>query len=88
MEILEAETIKQEEIKKKIKEYLSRTRKLLETKPYSRNLIKGISFWAVPLVRYSGPFLNGTMEKFKQIDQETRKFMTIHKALYLRDDVD
>ena len=42
--ILEADTIKQAEIKEKIKkEYLRRTRKLLETKLHNRNLIKGIN---------------------------------------------
>ena len=42
---------------KKKKECLRRTRKLLETKLASRNLIKGINTCAVLLVRYSGPFL-------------------------------
>ena len=52
--ILEADTIKQVEMKEKIqKEYLRRTRKLLETKLSSRNLIKWINTWAVSLVRYS-----------------------------------
>ena len=56
--ILEADTIQQMEMKNKIqKEYLRRTRKLLETKHSSRNLIKGMNTWAVPHVRYSGPFL-------------------------------
>ena len=56
--IMEADTIKQVEMKDKIqKEYLRRIRKLLETKLSSRNLIKGINTWAVPFVRYSGPFL-------------------------------
>ena len=56
--ILEVDTIKQVEMKNKIqKEYLRRSRKLLETKLSSRNLIKGINTWAVPLVRYLGPFL-------------------------------
>ena len=42
--ILEAETIKQVEMKAKIKkEYLRRTRKLLEKKLYSRDLVKGIN---------------------------------------------
>ena len=42
--ILEADTIKQVEMKDKIqKEYLRRTRKLLETKLSSGNLIKGIN---------------------------------------------
>ena len=51
--IPEADTIKQVEIKDKIqKEYLRRTRKLLETKLSSRNLIKGINTWALLLVRY------------------------------------
>ena len=49
--ILEADTIKQVEMNDKIrKEYLRRTRKLLETKLSSRNLIKGINTSAVPLV--------------------------------------
>ena len=56
--ILETDTIKQVEMKDKIrKEYLRRTRKVLETELSSRNLIKGINTWAVPHVRYSGPFL-------------------------------
>ena len=85
--ILEADTIKQAEVKEKIqKEYLRRTRKLLETKLNSRNLIKGINAWAVPLVRYSGPFLKWTRDE--QMDQRTRKLMTMHKVLHPRDDVD
>ena len=44
--ILEADTIKQVQMKDKIqKQYLRRTRKLLETRPSSRNLIKGINTW-------------------------------------------
>ena len=63
--ILEADTIKQMEMKDKIrKEYTRRIRKLLETKLPSRNLIKGIDTWAVPLVRYSGPFLKWTRDKW------------------------
>ena len=53
--ILEADTIKQVQMKDMIqKEYIRRTGKLLETKLSSRNLIKGINTWAVPLVIYSG----------------------------------
>ena len=56
--ILDADIIKQVQMKDKIqKEYLRRTRKLHETKLSGRNLIKRINTWAVPLVRYSGPFL-------------------------------
>ena len=87
--ILEADTIKQVEMKEKIKkEYLRKTRKLLETKLSCRNLIQGINTWAVPLVRYSEPFLMWIREELKQMDQITRKLMTMHKALHHRDDVD
>ena len=87
--ILEADTIKQVQMKDTIwKEYLRRTRKLLETKLSSRNLIKGMNTWAVPLVRYSGPFLKWTREELKQMDQRTRELMTMHKALHPRDDID
>ena len=82
--ILEADTIKQVQMKDWIrKEYLRRTRKLLS----SRNLIKGINTWAVPLVRYSRPFLKWTREELKKMDQRTRKLMIMHKVLHPRDDV-
>ena len=87
--ILEADAIKEVQMKDTIRtEYLRRTRKLLETKLSSRNLVKGINNWAVPLVRYSGPFLEWTRKELKQMDQRTRKLMTMHKALHPRDDVD
>ena len=87
--ILEVVTIKQVQMKDKIwKEYLRRTRKLLEIKLCNRNLIKGINTWAVPLVRYSGPFLKWTRDELKQMDQRTRKLLTMHKALHPIDVVD
>ena len=87
--ILEVDTIKQVEMKDKIqKEYLRRSRELLETKHSSRNLIKGINTWAVPLVRYSRTFLKWTRDELKQMDQRTRKLLSMHKALHPRDDVE
>ena len=87
--ILEADTIKLLQMKDTIrKEYLRKKRKLLETKLSSRNLIKGINTWAMPLVRYSRPFLKWTREELKQMDQRTRKLMTMPKALHSRHDVD
>ena len=86
--ILAADIIKQVEMKDKIqKEYLRKTRKLLETKLNSRNLIKGINTWPVPLVRYSGPFLKWTGDELKQMGRKTRKLMTMHKALHPREDI-
>ena len=79
--ILEADTIKQVEMKKKL-------RKLLETKLCSRNLIKGINTWTVPIVRYLGPFLKRTRDQRKKLDQRTRKLMTMDKLLHPRNDID
>ena len=66
--ILEADTIKQVDIKEKIfkKEYFRRTRKRLKIKLYCRNL-KGINSWAVSLVSYSGSILKWTREKLQQM---------------------
>ena len=87
--ILEADTIKQVEMKNKIqKEYLKRTRKLIETKLSSRNLIRGINTWAVALVRYSGPFLKWTRDELRKMVQRTRNLMTMHEVLHPKDDVD
>ena len=65
-----------------------RTKKLFETKLSSRNIIKGINTSDVSHVRYSGPLLRCTRDEFKQMDQRTRKLMTMHKVLQSRDDVD
>ena len=69
------------------KKYLRRARKLLVTKLYGRNLIKGINTWAVTLVRYPGRFLKWTKEEPKQMDQR-RKLKMMHETLYFWDDVD
>ena len=87
LRILEANIIKQVEMKEKIKKYPRITRKLFEIKPYSRNLIKEINTWAVSLVRYSGTFLKLTRQ-LKQMNQRRRIPMTMLEALNSRDDVD
>ena len=88
LEILGADTIKQVEMKERKKEYLRKIKKLHKTKLYGRNLIRGINTLPVPLVRYSGPFLKRTREDLKQIDQRTRKLLSMHKAMHPWDDVD
>ena len=70
--ILEAGTVKQEEMWEKIKkEYFRRTRMFFETKLYRKNLMEGINTWDVPLIdirdhSWSGPeknFNNWTKEQ-------------------------
>ena len=65
------DSIKEVEMKEKItKEYLGWMRKILETKLYSRNLIKVINTWTVLLVRYLGLFLKCMRDELKQIDKK------------------
>ena len=69
MGILEVDTIKQVEMKERIKkECLRRTKKLLENKLHSKNF-KRINTWAVPLRRYSVLILKWIKKELKQIDQ-------------------
>ena len=68
--ILEADTIKQVEMKEKIQKEYFRTRKLLEKKLWSRNLFKGINTWTVPLVRYSGLFVKWTRKNLNKWTKE------------------
>ena len=56
--------------------YIRRTRKILGTKFYSRNLIKRNKNPDSHLVRLSGPFLKWTTEEFRKNDQKTRKLRT------------
>ena len=63
--------------KKKKKVCLRRTRKLLEIKLCRRNLTKLIQTWAVPLIRYSEPFLKWTREELQGMVQNRRKLVTM-----------
>ena len=83
--ILEVDTIKHVEMKGKIKRIPQENEKVLETKLHWRNFMKRINIWAVPLVRYSEPFLKCIREK---LQKWTRKLMTMHEVLYSRDYID
>ena len=86
--ILEADTINQVQMKSKIqKEYLKWTRKVLETKLSGRSLTKGINTWVYPSLDIRNPFWSETETNLKN-EQKNKKIMTMHKALYPRDDVD
>ena len=62
--------------------------KATQDKTMLQKLIKGIDIWALSLVRHLGLFLKWTREELKQIDQRTKKLITMHKELHPRDDVD
>ena len=87
--ILEADTIKQQEIKEKFfKKVSKKSQKITRNKTLLQETCQRDKYLGSPLIRYSGPFLKWTREELKQMDQRTRKLMTMHKALHPRDDID
>ena len=89
LEILEADKIKMEEMKGKVrKEYYRRIRKVLESKLNGGNIIKAMNTWAVAAVRYTAGILDWTVDELKEMDRKTRKLMTINRALHPKADVD
>ena len=69
------------------KEYLRRSRLVLQSKLHGRNKINAINTWAVSLMRYGAGILNWRREELKEIDIRTRKLMTMNKALNPKSDV-
>ena len=64
LSIMQADQIKQTEMKEKVgNECKRRVRKLLETKLNGQNVINAINTWAIPLLRYSAAFLGWTKEE-------------------------
>ena len=53
-----------------------------------RNIVKGINTWAIPVLRYSTPFLSWTKTELQSIDGKTRKLLIMHNGLHSRSDVD
>ena len=74
---MEADTIKETEMKEKS---TSKTRKL-KTKLCSRNFIKGMYIWSVPLCKKLWTIL-----KMDKGETQIWKMMTMYKALYLKYD--
>ena len=89
MGVLEADDIKHENMKDKIKEeYIRRLTKLLKSKLNSGNLFQAINTWAVSLYRYGAGIVEWTQEELRQIDRRTRKLITMYQGMHPRSDVD
>ena len=87
--VLEADVIKDKDMKEKIeKEYLRRVRKILKSKLNGMNSISAINSRAVSVVRYGAGIIKWTKEELEKLDRKTRKLLTIHRAFHCRGDVD
>ena len=86
--ILETDKIKKKEMKEKFsKEYLRRLRLMLSSKLSGRNKIMAINTWAASVMKYSAEILKWKTDGLKSLDRRTRKFMTMHGALYSKSDI-
>ena len=73
--ILEADTIKQVQMKDGSEKNISG-----EIENYSRQNSPAETSSKQKIARYSGPFLKWTRDELKQMDQKSRKLMTMHKV--------
>ena len=86
--ILESDQVLCNEMKEKVRaEYKRRVKKVLKSKLNGGNMISAINTWAVPLTRYSAPFLEWRRDEIKEMDRTTRKIMNMYNALHPRDSV-
>ena len=86
--IMESNYIHEKRMKEQFrKEYLRRTRLVLQSKLNGRNKISAINTWAVSLMRYGAGIINWRKDELKEIDRRTRKLMTMNKALNPNSDV-
>ena len=86
--ILESDQVLCNEMKEKVRaEYKRRVKKVLKSKLNGGNMISAINTWAVPLIRYSAPFLEWRRDEIKEMDRTTRKIMNMYNALHPRDSV-
>ena len=60
-----------------LKEYIRRLRKVLRSKLNGGNLVRGVSTWAVSLIRYSATFVSWRKNELQAINRKTRKLFTI-----------
>jgi len=87
--ISQSQKIDHKVVKKEIcKEYLHRTKKIMQSKLNGENKIKAINTWAIPLLRYSAGIINYTKEDINMLDTKTRKILTINHAFHPKSDVD
>ena len=86
--VLQAEKVKNREMKEKVRnEYLRRVKLLAKSELYAGNLVKGINAWAIGVVRYSAGILDWTKEDLRQMDVKTRKTLTFCGAFHKRGSV-
>ena len=86
--IVELDKIKEDEMKKKTKEYKRRLLLILKSKLNGKSKITAIKTWAVAIFRYGAGILQWKGSELKNVDRKSRKTMTMYAALHSKSDVD
>ena len=89
LEILEADGVKHEEMKGRIKkEYIRRVRTKLKSKLNGENIISAINSRADSIVTYGAGIISWTKMELGELDWKTRKLMIIYGAQHPKTEVD
>ena len=84
--ILQSDQVLCNEMKEKARAaYKRRVKKVVKSKLNGGNMVSTINTWAVPLIRYSAPFLDWRRDEIKEMDRTTRKIMNMHNVFAWRD---
>ena len=70
-----------------ITKYRQRTRKVLRSSLYDKNVITAINTWAIPLIRYTAGIVRWTQTELRNLVISTRKLMALYKCFNINDDV-
>jgi len=70
------------------KEFLKRSRVVLQSQLNSGNKVKGINMFAVPVIRYAAALLDWSTNELHQLDIQFRKLLAMNGAHHIKGDVD
>ena len=85
--VIQADGMKQHEMKEKIKTVLQTSEKYTRSKIEGSKYNNDNKYLAISLLRYSAAFLDWTGTELEQMERRTRKLMTMHQTLNPRSDV-
>ena len=87
--ILEADSIKHDEMKEQLKkECIRRVKNVLKSKLNRGNIISAINSRVVSIVRYGAGIIKWRKNELEELDRKTRKLMAMYGAQHPKADVD
>ena len=69
------------------KEFITRTKKIYQSKLSGHNKVTAYNQYAVPVIQYSAGIIDWTKEEILELDRKSRKIMNMNKSLHPRADI-